>query len=265
MDSGGTAFNDFASRVLMGQIPGVSRVAGIGARTVTPVIAATTAAQGIVSPQDIWGGAAALYPWLTADTALEAVSDNANDTAAGTGAQNITLSGLNSSYVVTTATNIPLNGLTPVALGSHFRINSVNIGAITPAALGNTNTGTITIRDAGGGTVRAVIPPAQRSAQQAVYTVPDGFFLDLYSIEVQLLRSAGGATRGADFGLYFKFANGAYGTPRQIQSTDTQPYALDASTRIPIGPRTDFIVRCVYSSINSIVVGAAFEGHLYKI
>lgn len=265
MDSGGTAFNDFASRVNMGQVPGVTRVAGIGTRTVTPVIAATTAVQGIVSPQDVWVGAAAAYPWMTTDTALEALSDNANDTAAGTGAQNISLSGLSSTYVVTAATNIPLNGITPVALGSHFRINSANTGAITPAAAGNTNIGTITIRDAGGGTVRAVIPPGERSAQQAVYTVPDGFFLDLFSVEVALLRSAGGTARGADFGLYFKFPNGAYGTPRQIQCTDTQPYALNAQTRIPVGARTDFMIRCVYSSVNNIVVGAAFEGHLYKI
>ncbi len=259
MDSSGGALGDFASRVLMGQVPGVTRVAAIGTRTLGPAIT------GLSSREDIWEGAATSYPWMLADTALEAVSDNAGDTAAGLGAQNINVQGVNIAGAVTNSGNIPLNGLTPVSVGTHYRINSGNTGMVTPVTGAQTNLGTITIRDAGGGTVRAVIPPAQRSVQQCVYTPPLGFFLNIFTIEIELLEAAGGASRHLDAGLYFRFTNSASGRPRKIQCSDGNPFVLSAGARIPVGPMTDFAVSCVFSSTNSIKMGAAFEAHLYKI
>lgn len=258
-DSGVGSFNDFASRVLMGQVPGVTRVAGIGTRTLGVAIT------GIATGEDIWEGAATAYPWMLADTALEAVSDNVNDTAAGTGAQSINVQGVNIAGAVTNSGNIPLNGTTPVAVGIHYRVNLANIGMVTPVAGAQTNLGTITIRDAGGGTVRAVIPPRQRTAQQCVYTPPLGFFLNVFAVEIELLEAAGGASRHIDAALYFRFANSASGRPRKIQCSDGAPFTLNAGARIPVGPMTDFAVSCVFSSTNGIKVGAAFEGHLYKI
>jgi hypothetical protein len=265
MDGGVNSFSDYDAAVQMGRVPGVTRVAGIGTRTIASAIAATTAAQGIVAPEDIWVGASAIYPWSFADVALEAISDNVNDTAGGSGAQTITIGGINAAYAVTAATNIPLNGTAgPVAIGSHAHINTGTIGVTVPTTPNQTNLGTITIREVGTGTVRAIIPPGQRSIQQSVYRVPDGFFLNIFNIEIELLRASGAATRGADFALYFRFANGVYGRPRQIQCTDRAPFTLMAETRIGIPSRADFAVSCVYSSANNITVGAAFEGHLYK-
>jgi len=259
MDGGSGNFNDFASRVLMGQVPGVTRVAGIGTRTLGAAIT------GIATGEDIWEGAATAYPWMLADTALEAVSDNVNDTAAGTGAQSINVQGVNISGSVTNSGNIALNGTTPVAVGTHYRINLANTGMVTPVAGTQTNLGTITIRDAGGGTIRAVIPPRQRTAQQCVYTPPLGFFLNIFAVEIELLEAAGGASRHIDAGLYFRFTNSASGRPRKIQCSDGAPFTLNAGARIPVGPMTDFAVSCVFSSTNAIKIGAAFEGHLYKI
>jgi hypothetical protein len=266
MDSGFNNFAEFDAAVQMGRVPGVTRVAGIGTRTIASAIAATTALQGIVAPEDIWVGSSAIFPWSFADVALEAISDNANDTAGGTGAQAITIGGVSAAYAATAATNIPLNGnVGPVALGSHAHINTGNIGVTAPVTPNQTNIGTITIREVVGGAVRAIIPPGQRSIQQCVYRVPDGFFLNIFNIEIELLRASGAATRGADFALYFRFANGAYGRPRQIQCTDRAPFTLKAETRIGIPARADFAASCVYSSANNITVGVAFEGHLYKI
>lgn len=266
MDGGFNSFADYDAAVQMGKVPGVTRVAGIGTRTIAAAIAATTAAQGIVAPEDIWVGASSIYPWSFADVPLEAISNNENDTAGGSGAQVLTISGISSAYAVTTATNVPLNGnVGPVALGSHAHINVGNIGVTSPVSPNQTNIGTITIREVGTGTVRAIIPPGQRNIQQCVYRVPDGFFLNIFNIEIELLRASGAATRGADFALYFRFANGSYGRPRQIQCTDRAPFTLKAETRIGIPARADFAASCVYSSANNITVGAAFEGHLYKI
>lgn len=265
MDGGFSSFREYAAAVQMGRVPGVTRVAAIGTRTIPNAIAATTAIQGIVAPQDIWVGAADIYPWMTGNTALEAVSDNPADTAGGTGAQTLTMGGVDTSYNVTTSGAVALSGTTPVPLGSHFRINDGSIGVTAPVNPSQTNLGTITIRDVVGGTVRAIIPPGQRSIQQCVYTVPVGFFLNIFAFEVELLRASGAATRGADFALYFRFPSGVYGRPRQIQCTDRAPFTLSAEARIPVGPRADVAVSCVYSSANNITVGAAFEGHLYKI
>lgn len=266
MDSGFSSFADYDAAVQMGRVPGVTRIAALGTRTIVSAITATTAAQGIVAPEDVWVGASSIFPWSFVDVPLEAISDNANDRAGGTGAQAITIGGVSAAYAATTANNIPLNGnVGPVALGSHAHINTGAIGVTAPVTPAQTNIGTITIREVGTGTVRAIIPPGQRSIQQCVYRVPDGFFLNIFNIEIELLRASGASTRGADFALYFRFPNGSYGRPRQIQCTDRAPFTLEAETRIGVPARADVAVSCVYSSANNITVGASFEGHLYKI
>jgi hypothetical protein len=266
MDGGFNSFADYNAAVMLGRVPGVTRVAALGTRTIAAVIPANTAIQGITAPQDIWVGAADTYPWMTGDTALEAISDNANDTAGGTGAQTITIGGVDSAYAVTSSGAVALNGSAgAVPLGSHFRINDGSIGVSAPVNPNQTNLGTITIREVGTGIVRAIIPPGQRSIQQCVYTVPAGFMLNIFAIEISLLRASGAATRGADFGLYFRFPSGVYGRPRQIQCTDRNPFTLTAEARIPVGQRADVAVSAVYTSANNITVNAAFEAHLIKM
>lgn len=264
MDSGFGNFNDFADRVLLGQVPGVSRFAGFGTRTIAVAIADAPGVSALA--EDVWEGAAASYPWMLANTSLEAVSDNANDTAAGTGAQSLTASGIDIAGAVVSSGAVPLNGTTAVALpGNFYRINAASVGMLTPVSGKQTNLGTITIRDAGGGTVRAVIPPRKRSAQQAVFTVPAGFMASVRQVDSMLLRASGGATRRADFSTWFRFPNSISGYPREFQCYDGQPTFIRAEAGIPLGPMTDFAVPCIFSSTNGIKVSANFEGILYKI
>jgi hypothetical protein len=266
MDGGFGNFPDYNAAVMLGRVPGVTRVAALGTRTIAAAIAGNTAIQGITAPQDIWAGVSNIYPWMTGDTALEAISDNANDTAGGSGAQTISIGGVNTSYNVTASGTVPLNGNAgPVPLGSHFRINDGSIGVTAPVSANQTNLGTITIREVGTGIVHAIIPPGQRSIQQCVYTVPNGFMMNIFAFEISLLRASGASTRGADFALYFRFPSGVYGRPRQIQCTDRAPFTLNAHARIPVGPRAEVAVSAVYTSANNITVNAAFEAHLYKI
>lgn len=257
MRGSGAPIGDFAADVIRGLIPSVSRVSGLGLRTIATAIS-TAAAEATV-----WQGPTAAYPLMTGLTALEAVSDNAADTAAGAGMQALTFAGLDASYAPVSGT-IALNGTTPVALGSVFRINSAVNTILTPTTGTQFNVGTITIRDVSGGTVRAVIPPLAGAMQQAIYTVPAGFTLTIYAIEAQILSSAGGVSRGADFALTFRNSNGAGTKPRQISCTDLQPYALEANTRIRVVEKTDFMISCIYTSNNNMKVGASFEAHLYR-
>lgn len=260
MDGAFNSFNNFADRVLLGQVPGVSRIAGFGTRTITSAIADISAAE------DVWEGAAAAYPWMTGSTALEVVSSSALDTAAGLGAQNITVSGLDISGNVISTGAVALNGITAVPLpGSFYRINAASTGMITPVLGKQLNQGTITIRDAGGGTVRAVIPPFKRSAQQAVFTAPAGFMAKIKQLDCMLLRAAGGATRRADFSTFFRFTNSSAGYPRELQCYDGQPTFLNSEAGIPVGPMVDIALSCIFTSTTGIKVSANFEGTLYKL
>lgn len=263
-DSGIGSFNDFADRVLLGQVPGVTRFAGFGTRTIPLAI---VNAPGVTAlAEDVWEGAAAAYPWMLGNTSLEAVSDNANDRSNGTGAQNITVSGIDAAGAVVSSGAIALNGTTAVALpGSFYRINAASVGMVTPVTGKQTNLGTITIRDAGGGTVRAVIPPRKRSAQQAVFTTPAGFMANIKQIDCMLLRAAGGSIRRADFSTWFRFTNSISGYPRELQCYDGQPTFIRSEAGIPVGPMVDFALPCIFTSVDAVKVSANFEGTLYKI
>jgi hypothetical protein len=80
--------HDFLQAVGLGQVPGYRRVTAIGNN---PDLDTATL------PEDIWSGGGQ-YPWMTGATALEVVSDSANDAAAGTGARTVTINGLDINY-----------------------------------------------------------------------------------------------------------------------------------------------------------------------
>jgi len=238
--------------VTLGKQVAAGRVAALGRSTI-----ATT---GSV-PVDMWEGAAA-YPFMTAATSLELVSDNANDSAAGTGGRSVLVSGLNASFAQISETVIP-NGTTAVALTQQFyRINSL---ILTSAGSGKVNAGQIVIRDAGAGTTRAIMTAGIGISRQAVYTVPAGYTLLLENVEMQINSSSGGGlSRGADCVLYFGSPNGFYRLPRTISCTDLTPYVLRAKMTIPVAEKFDFMMRTTYTSANAMTVSGAFEGALYR-
>ena len=94
---------DWYTEVAKGNVPGHSLVHKFGATD-----AGTTMAPVTVS---------GFYRVPTAATALEFVSDDANDDAAGTGAREVTVVGLDENWAEVTQT-VVTDGLTPVALGT---------------------------------------------------------------------------------------------------------------------------------------------------
>lgn len=244
---------EYFSRITRGLVPNVTRVAQLGAVTV-----ATT---GSV-PVDICTTPVALP---TAAVSLEVLSNNAGDTAAGAGMQAVVINGLDASYNQISAT-VQLNGTTPVAVPIQFlRINSVRGTMVTPTTGTQNNIGTITIRDAGAGTTRALILPGTGVCQQSLYTVPAGYFLNIRSVELQLTSSSGGAIRGADAVLMIRQSNGFLVSARKLSATDTVPDVLSAETYIPLAEKTDFWLRCTYTSNNAITLNGSYEAHLYRL
>lgn len=242
---------------------------GNSARRVTSLGQVAIATSGTAT-NDIWTGGG-VYPWMTAATSLEAVSDNANDTSAGTGARTIIVNGLDSDYKEVVVPVI-MNGVTPVALSRQLlRINSV---IVATCGTGRRNAGQIIIRDAGAGMTRAYIPVASPADQtpamskQSNFTVPAGHTLLIENVDLQINNSAGGGgtVRGADAMLYFAGPNQntPIRLPRVLSTTDMVSKALDPRTPIPVAEKNDFLIRNIYTSANTMSVSGSMEGWLFR-
>ena len=203
-------------------------------------------------PEDVWTGGG-IYPWMTAATSLEIVSTSAADTAAGTGARSVLITGLDINYVAVTQT-VVLNGTTAVALATQlFRVNSM---LVLSAGTGTTNAGTINLRDSGGGTVRSIIGVGVGLTQQSPFTVPAGFTLQVVSIYNSITGT--GTARTADITTYFKTSTGVARTPITLTCSDGKPYRHDGLPGIMVVEKTDFSMRVTSVSNNGSSVTCAW-------
>jgi hypothetical protein len=160
---------DWVMSIAMGKVPGHSFAAFQG--TNLDVDLGTL-------PEDLipLGGS---YAWLTGNTQLQVVSDNAADTAAGTGARTVLIVGLNAAGAVLTEV-VSLNGITPVnTVNLYYRVNGFQ--CVTAGSAG-TNVGMVRVQQLGG-TPTSIIPGGYGRSQTGVYTIPgktgwivDGFF-----------------------------------------------------------------------------------------
>lgn len=122
-----------------------------------------------VTEEDIWEGGG-LYPFLTSAAALEILSSSASDSSLGTGARSARVVGLDhDGYEVTV--DVPLNGTTPVSLGTFLRINS---GLVLTSGSNGSNVGTLTARTVIGATTQLVIGAGRGYQSQFIFTVPRG-------------------------------------------------------------------------------------------
>ncbi len=173
----------FLIEVAKGNIPGHSLVHKFGSGTVgTTLVPITNSLEYRM-------------PWVAAP--LEFVSDNANDTAAGTGAREITIQGLNSDWEVFTQV-IATNGLTAVALPTDmlrlyrwYVSGSGSYASVTSMS----HAGTLTIRAASAGATWStigVLPRPVGQSQISCYTVPVGYraYVFLQEIRVDSTKSA---------------------------------------------------------------------------
>jgi len=123
----------------------------------------------VTTVADVWSGVASLRAVPTAAGTLTVVSASAADTAGGTGARSIELTGLDGDGVEQTE-DIVLAGLTPVAsLKSWLRVNECRA---TSAGSGGVNAGAITVTHVAG--VIAFISAGEGVTSHAGYSVPAG-------------------------------------------------------------------------------------------
>lgn len=245
---------EFFAAAIRGAIPGVSRVTFGGFNQ--DIDTGST-------PEDIWGGDG-LIPRPSAAESWEIVSSNASDAIGGTGARTVTITTLDGSYAPVTQTVI-LNGTTAVALSGTHRF--LNVGNVATAGSGGAPAGTLTIRVAGGGAARGYIG-TDGSLNQAKYTVPNGFTLELHST-VFALRTVSGTTESVI--MAFVVTNQAGRSlssvrfPLAITGANIYRHEIAAGL-VPFNrltARTEVSIRGTLVTANNVVADASTIGLLY--
>lgn len=220
--------------------------------------------QGSV-PETVWPGGG-LYPWMTGATSLEIVSTSVEDNPAGTGMGAVSLTLMNTSYAESSVA-VTLNGTTAVAITSTwFRINGgvPTVKGSGAPTVGAANVGDIIIRDAGGGTTRAIIPAGKNILRQAVYTVPAGYSLQVVSQYIGFNRGTGvGATRYLTVTGYIQSPTGVARQPLDL-SCDGESYRHDGIPGIMIPEKTDFAMNAISVSADNSDITAAFLAVLMR-
>lgn len=144
------------------------------------------------SPEDVWeGGGVWVEP--TTGQVHDIVSDDANDAAAGTGAQTVRVSGLVAGIEATE--NISMNGTTPVTtVNSYDIIHELKV--IAAGTLG-ANVGTITATAQTDATLQIQINPLNNRSLQAIYKVPNDKTAYMSNMNVSFRRKASSGSGSA--------------------------------------------------------------------
>ncbi len=183
---------DYFTEVARGNVPGTSSSAKVGQKDDV----STTF-------EDVWfGGGSLVYP--TAAESWELVSDDANDTSAGSGARTVLVTSLDDSYVEQVQI-VSLDGTTPVALtGTHFRNQGFFVATAGGTNQSSLSAGEITLRVASAGATRGVIPAGNTGDFGSHFTVPAG--QTAHFIESDLF-----APKNEDLTVRTRFSIGATG------------------------------------------------------
>lgn len=115
------------------------------------------------------------FPLVAGTETWEVVSASANDTAAGTGARSVQIHYLDSAWLPQ-ATNVTLNGLTPVAVPAMANCKAVQWMHSLTVGSGGVAAGNITLRTVSGAVTHERIQAGGNQSLSCRYTVPEGYF-----------------------------------------------------------------------------------------
>ena len=247
----------------LGLITDVSRVALLGDNA--DIDTATV-------PEDVWGGSVLgilnaidhkLVQIPSSAVATEIVSDNANDTAAGTGLRTLIVNYLDSTYTNKTVT-ITMNGTTPVAMPENIMAVNIMIRSTT-GTFGGTNLGNISLRAVGGlGATYGFIEVGTGFSRTTLYTVPLGYSLIIYSMLFTVERVA--ADRWATFSFPTMNSTGAVAKALEISISSTSPYRHETGELpvVIIPAKNSVWITCETVSANNTAVSAGYSGLICK-
>lgn len=216
----------------------------LGANRVVSVDGSNPDVDFAIPYEDLWdlGG---VYSFPTANEQWEVISSNANDTAAGTGARELTLTYLDSDYIERSV-SFPTNGTVAANLpvSDCFRPIDLNVTAV---GSGKANAGLITLRVTGGGAGRIGILIGNNSALHGIYTVPAG-----HTAYLLYGYSSVGKAKEAEIKVAFtRGPNGIFTRALPIELFEGSAVYSPVAPRGPILEKTDVKLEATAFTVNS--------------
>ncbi len=214
------------------------------------------------TPENIWplGG---LITQPTSAGVTQLVSDSASDAAAGTGARQILVDGLDANYFRQTET-VTLNGTTPVnCVNNYLRINNLTC---TSAGSNKVNVGniTVTINDGSPRTV-SYMEAADGISQVGHYCVPADYQVGL--LQYIFINATRGGTGYCDFQLIVTDAAGLryHATEYALEFGGSSFIERDLTSRpARVKSKMDIQLICSATSASNVVVNALWTILLAK-
>jgi hypothetical protein len=202
---------------------------------------------------------------MQAAATLSVVSSNANDIAAGTGANSVIIYGVNADWE-TQIEIVTLNGTTPVITANTWL--GVNRMAIYLAGTGEANAGIITATSTGAGTpLQAHMPIGDGTTQQSFFFVAKAhqYLADFLRFGVEKVSGGGGSPKVRLKGWVFSdVSNAKYNVLNELVDTAS-------SNSLDITPSQPFIIgekSLLYfeatTDINNTFVSCRFSGILVR-
>jgi hypothetical protein len=208
-------------------------------------------------PEWVWenGGVYTGFPDGNAET-LRIVSTDANDAAAGTGAQTVTVVGLDENWLIQSET-LTLNGTTPATGTLLFR--RVHTASVQTSGSTNTayNIGTITVsHSTTTANVFLTIQPGRNQSNAAVYTVPDGKIGIKVNLRVEVDRGNSSTISGF---VYVREFGKSPRLRRPFTASNTSGFYEEPYAGLTYPAKTDIGIVVTACSANNTAVQASFD------
>lgn len=263
MDSSSVGISGFAYKAVTGGVAGAFRGATLGQNTDIDILSA---------PEDVWSGSALgvlngidhkFVQLPQSAVSMEVVSSSANDIAAGTGVQTISVVYLDAARVQKTIT-ITMNGTTPVPMPEDvLRINTLR--GVTCGTFGGANVGNISIRATGGlGATYSYMAAGVGFARSSLISIPTGMVFDIFDTVVAVNKVGGGNT-WVLWNLCMQSAAGMRTKPLQLTAWAGNVDRHNTNGGFPIvtsGAGSDVWIRCEQVSTDDMNITAGFIGVL---
>lgn len=207
-------------------------------------------------PEDIWGGDGVYtgFPDTDLET-IEILSDSVNDTAAGTGARSVNITGLDTNYNVISETVI-LNGTTPVETIQQFR-RAHTMRTVT-AGSGGVNAGTITARHSTTeANIFVVMQPGINQTNSSGYTVPAGYTAYMRKLYGAIRGNASGTS--VDGGLWTRTFGEVFRQRRPFNVSSGAPWIDNIFGGLVFTEKSDLIIRVTQCSANNTEIVSGYD------
>ena len=216
-----------------------------------------------VGTETIWSGGGIFVRMQTGAT-LSVVSSNANDIAAGTGANSVIIFGVNADWE-TQIEILTLNGTTPVITANTWL--GVNRMAIYLAGTGQTNAGVITATSTGAGTpLQAHMPIGEGTSQQSFFFVAKAhqFLADFFHFGLEKVSGGGSPKVRLKGWVFSDVTNAKYNVLNELVDTATENLLdLKPSQPLIIGEKSLLSFEATTDTNNSFV-SCRFSGILIR-